>query len=149
MTALAKMKMPEKILDQSLEDAFPDVHPGEVPFGSLVLIQMKRAASKTKGGVILSGNDQQTEYDNTKVAKVISLGTLCFKNRETGETWPEGPWFKIGDYVRLSQHNCTTWTVGMPGTRGIGIEERIVFGYIDELHVRSLVQDPLATAAFF
>lgn len=149
MTALAKMKMPERILDQSLADAFPAVDPGERPFGSLVLIQIKRPAFKTKGGVILSGNDQQTEYDNTKVAKVIALGPLAFCNRETGKSWPEGHWFKVGDYVRMSQHNATTWTVALPGTRGIGIEERVVFGYIDELHVRSLVNDPLATTAFF
>jgi hypothetical protein len=149
MTALAKMKMPEKILDQSLEDAFPDVNPGEFPFGNLVLIQMKRPAYKTKGGLHLSGNDMQTEYDNTNVAKVIGFGPLCFKSRETGQEWPEGRWFKVGDYVRLSQHNCTTWTVPMPGTRGAGIEERVVFGYIDELHVRGLVLDPLATQAFF
>jgi co-chaperonin GroES (HSP10) len=149
MTSLAKMKMPEKILDQSLGDAFPAVDPGEVPFGNLVLIQMKRAAFKTKAGVILSANDQQTEYDNTKVAKVLALGPLCFKSRADGTEWPEGKWFNVGDFVRLSQHNTTTWTVALPGTRGIGIEERVVFGYIDELHVRSLVMDPLATQAFF
>ncbi len=149
MTALAKMKMPDKILDQSIEDAFPDVDPGEYPFGSLVLIQIKRPAYRTKAGMYLTDPDMQTEYDNTKVAKVIRMGPLCFKNRETGKDWPEGKWFKAGDYVRMSQHNATTWTVPMPGTRGVGIEERIVFGYIDELHVRSLVQDPMAAQAFF
>lgn len=149
MTSLAKMKMPEKILDQSLEDAFPAVDPGEVPFGSLVLIQMKRAAFKTKGGLILNENDQQTEYDNTKVAKVLALGPLCFKSRETGKPWPEGQWFKVGDYVRMSQHNATTWTVPLPGTRGIGIQERVIFGYMDELHVRGLVLDPMSVQAFF
>jgi hypothetical protein len=37
----------------------------------------------------------------------------------------------------------------LPGTRGIGIEERVVIGYIDELHVSGLVNNPLATKAFF
>jgi co-chaperonin GroES (HSP10) len=143
------MKMPEAILDQTVADAFPDVDPGEVPFGNLVLVQIKRPPFRTKAGLHLTGNDQQTEYDNTKVAKVIALGPLCFKSRDTGTEWPEGRWFKQGDYVRLSQHNCTTWTVSMPGTRGVDIEERIVFGYIDELHIRSLVKDPMASKAFF
>jgi hypothetical protein len=149
MTSLAKMKLPEKILDQTLDDAFPAVDPGEVPFGSLVLIQIKRPPFKTKGGILLGEGSQQTEYDNTKVAKVLALGPLCFKSRETGQDWPEGKWFQVGDYVRMSQHNATTWTVPMAGTRGIGIEERVVLGYMDELHVRGLVQDPLATQAFF
>jgi co-chaperonin GroES (HSP10) len=149
MTILANMKKPSSILDQTLEAAFPDVDPGERPCGSLILIQVKRAATRTKGGLHLTSSDQQTEYDNTKVAKVIALGPLAFKNRETGVEWPERAWFKVGDYIRLSQHNATTWTVPLPGTRGIGIEERVVFGYMDELHVRGIVNDPMATEAFF
>jgi co-chaperonin GroES (HSP10) len=143
------MKRPPSILDQSLADAFPDVDPGESPCGSLILVQVKRPAFKTRGGIELTGNDQQTEYDNTKVAKVIKLGPLAFKNRDSGKDWPEGRWFDVGSYVRLSQHNLTTWTVPIPGTRGIGIEQRVVFGYIDELLIRGTVVDPLATQAFF
>lgn len=149
MTALAKMKLPSYQLDQTLDDAFPAVDPGESPYGSLVLVQMKRPALKTKGGIALTGNDAQTEYDNTKVAKVLRLGPVCFRNRETGAAWPEGAWFKEGDYIRLSQHNVRSWSVPVPGTRGIGKEERIVLGYIDELHVQGRVEDPLATQAFF
>jgi co-chaperonin GroES (HSP10) len=149
MTALAKMKAPAAIIDQSIEDAFPEVDPGERPLGNLILIQIKRPAFRTKAGIHLTESDQQTEYDNTKVAKVIAIGPLAFRNRETGEIWPEREWFKVGDFIRFSQHNARTWTVAIPGTRGIGIEERIVLGYMDELQVQGLVTDPLATKAFF
>lgn len=149
MTALAKIKMPESILDQTIEAAFPAVDPGETPTGSKLLLQIKRPAFKTKGGIQLSGNDRQTEYDNTKVAKIIAAGPLAFCNRETGKEWPEGRWAQIGDYIRISQHNVQTWTVPLPGTRGIGIEERVVFGYMDELLMQSIVKDPMATEAFF
>jgi co-chaperonin GroES (HSP10) len=150
MTSLAKIKLPPpSILDQTLEDAFPDVDPGEEPAGSLLLLQIKRPALKTKGGIRLTGNDQQTEYDNTKVAKVVAMGPLAFCSRETGKVWPEGRWVEVGDYIRISQHNVRTWTVPLPGTRGIGLEERVVFGYMDELHIQSKVRDPMATEAFF
>lgn len=149
MTTLANMKKPASILDQSITDAFPEVDPGERPCGSLILIQVKRPAFRTKAGIHLTESDRQTEYDNTKVAKVIAVGPLAFKSRETGAAWPEGRWFEVGDYIRLSQHNAQTWTVPLPGTRGIGLEERVVFGYMDELHVRGIVQDPMATQAFF
>jgi co-chaperonin GroES (HSP10) len=149
MTSVAKIKLPESILDQTLENAFPAIDPGETPFGSLVLVQIKRPPFRTKAGIHLTQDDLKTEYDNTSVAKVIAIGPMAFKSRDTGAPWPEGEWFKVGDYVRLSQHNVSTWTLPVPGTKGYGIEERIVVGYIDELHVRGLVSDPLATQAFF
>jgi co-chaperonin GroES (HSP10) len=149
LTSLTAIKLPTAIIDQSIEDAFPAIDPGEKPFGSLVLVQIKRPPFRTKAGLHLTSNDQQTEYDNTKVAKVLALGPLAFHSRDTGLPWPEGKWFNVGDYVRLSQHNVKTWTVDLPGTRGIGIEERVVIGYIDELHVSGLVNNPLATKAFF
>jgi hypothetical protein len=149
VTDLKRMKMPESILDQSIDQAFPTVDPGETPTGSLLLVQIKRPAFKTRGGIQLSSGDMQTEYDNTKVAKIIAAGPLAFCNRETGKAWVEGTWAKVGDYIRLSQHNVTSWTVPLPGTRGLGLEERVVFGYIDDLLIRSTVNDPMATEAFF
>jgi co-chaperonin GroES (HSP10) len=149
MTAVSKMKLPESILDQTLETAFPAVIVGEKPFGNLVLVQIKQAAFKTKSGFMLTDADMKTEFDNTKVAKVLALGPLAFCSRDTGKEWPEGKWFNVGDYVRLSQHNVRSWTIPLPGTRGVGVDERIVVGYIDELHVQGLVDDPLATQAFF
>ena len=151
MTTLAKVKLPqpESLIHQTMEDAFPDVDPGEKPLGSLVLLQIKRPATKTKSGFQLSGYDMETEFDNTKIAKVIAMGRLAFCSRTTGEQWPEGAWVKVGDYIRISQHNVGTWTIPMPGTRGTTIEDRITFGLMDDLQCKSIVDDPLKTKAFF
>jgi co-chaperonin GroES (HSP10) len=149
MTKLSDLKPPTALLDQSLDDAFPDVDPGEIPLGSTVLVQVKRAATRTKAGLVLSASDQATEFDNTKVAKVLALGPLAYHTRDDMRLWPEGAWVKPGDYVRLSQHNVRGWTVPMPGTRGATVEDRITFGYIDDLLITGIVKDPMATRAFF
>jgi co-chaperonin GroES (HSP10) len=143
------MKPIARLLDQSLEDAFPNIDPGETPCGSLLLIQVRRAANKTKAGIVLTGADQATEFDNTHVAKVIKVGALAYHTRDDMKPWPEGAWVKEGDYIRFSQHNAKTWTVPLPGTRGIDISERVTFGYLNDLHVSGIVKDPLATKAFF
>ena len=148
MTTLSKMKI-TKVLDQSLESAFPGVDPGETPLGSLVLLQVKQAATKTASGFILPEHDQKTEFDNTQIAKVVALGCLAFHSRDSGTPWPEGAWVKVGDYVRVSQHNLKKWTVPLPGTNGNGIEERVTFALIDDLHLASLVKDPLNVKGFF
>jgi co-chaperonin GroES (HSP10) len=151
MTTLAKMKVPqpESIIHQDMDDAFPDVQPGETPCGSLVLLQIKRPATKTKSGFQLSGYDMETEFDNTKIAKVIALGPIAYHSRTDGKPWPEGPWVKVGDFIRISQHNVGTWTVPMPGTRGATIEDRITFGLMEDHYAKSIVDDPLKTKAFF
>jgi hypothetical protein len=151
VTTLAKIRLPAPTyeLDQSLEQAFPQVDPGETPAGSLLLLQIKHPALKTKGGIELTGNDLQTEYDNTKVAKVLAMGPVAFCSRDTGKLWPEGRWVEVGQYVRISQHNVRTWTVPIPGTRGIGKEQRVVLGYMDELHIQGIVKNPMSTEAFF
>src|SRR5271166_2556583 len=143
------MKRIEAILDQTLEDAFPAVEPGETPCGSLLLIQIKKPAFKTKAGLELTGSDQATEFDNTQVAKVLAMGPLAFHSRDTQKLWPEGRWVKVGEYIRVSQHNAKTWTVPMPGTRGATLQDRVTFGYLDDLLIQGIVKDPLATKAFF
>ena len=35
------------------------------------------------------------------IGRVVEIGPLAFKNRETMESWPEGSWASVGDYVRV------------------------------------------------
>ena len=100
----------------SLEEAFPVVDPGIRPLGTNAIFLIRRPKMKTKGGLHLTPNDRSTEYYNTQVAKVVALGPLCFKTayrrrdpvtlveRDFLEDWPEGPWFKVGDFVRLPKY---------------------------------------------
>lgn len=147
MTNLTQLKISK--VDDKLSSAFPVVDPGERPLGSLVLLQVKQAMTKTDGGIVLTKNDIETEFDNTNVAKVLSLGSVAYCSRETLVPWPEGAWVKVGDYVRISQHNGKRWTKPIPGTRGNSVEERVTFVLIDDLHIASVINDPLTVKAFF
>ena len=78
----------------SIEEAFPSVDCGHVPFGSWVLVQKRSPMTRTRGGLELPDETQQTEFWNTQVCKVIALGPVAYKNRDTLEPWPEGDWVK-------------------------------------------------------
>lgn len=124
-------------------DAFPDIDPGVQPFGSRVLLQIRRAKSKTKGGIILAGETRDTEMWNTQVAKVRSCGPLAFHNRNTMEPWPEGAWVTTGDYVRAPKYGGDRWSVR--DAEG----EEVIFVIFNDLDlVAKITGDPLAMKAF-
>jgi len=125
------------------EDAFPDIDPGVRPFGSRILLQIRRAKTKTKGGIILAGETRDTEMWNTQVAKVRALGPLAFHNRNTMEPWPEGAWVAIGDYVRAPKYGGDRWSVR--DAEG----DEIIFVIFNDLDlVAKITGDPLAMKAF-
>lgn len=97
--------------EEEIAEAFPVVDPGFDPFGSRVIVQLRSAKSKTKGGILLVEDTKETEKWNTQTAKVIKLGPLSFHNRDTMKPWPEGAWAKEGDYVRIPKYNQDKWEV--------------------------------------
>lgn len=124
-------------------EAFPDVHPGIQPFGSRVLVQIRTPRKVTRGGIILSSETQDTEKWNTQVAKVISVGPLAFKNRNTQEAWPEGDWCKAGDFVRVPKYGGDRWEVP------VNKNDSAMFVIFNDLDVIGQVTgDPLAVKAF-
>jgi len=127
----------------SESDAFPTVDPGVQPFGSRVLLQIRRAKTKTKGGILLAGETRDTEMWNTQVAKVVSSGPLAFHNRNTLEPWPEGQWVNVGDYVRAPKFGGDRWSVGLENG------EEVVFVLFNDLDiVEAITGDPLSMKAF-
>ena len=87
---------------QELAWAFPDVKPGMEPFGGRVVVQLRRIKKKATGaGIILVEETKENEKWNNMIGKVVALGPLAFKNRDTMQTWLEGTWAAIGDYVRV------------------------------------------------
>lgn len=146
MTQLTKAKLTApavKFQDETIDGAFPSVEPGVKPYGSRILVQLKRSATKTEAGIIVGDEATQTEFDNTKVALVIAMGPLAFRNRETRELWPEGEWAKVGDFVRIPLHTNTqnAWTVQHKN-------ERIGFALIDDLQLLGEQPDPFYIKAF-
>ena len=129
----------------ALDEAFPSVEPGLVPFGSRVLVQIRSAKKTSAGGIILHTETRETEIWNTQIAKVVTLGPLAFKNRNTMESWPEGNWCKPGEFVRVPKYGGDRWKVPF-GKDG---EEEALFVIFNDLDiVGGVVGDPLAIKAF-
>ena len=130
----------------SLEEAFPDIDPGVKPFGPRLLVQVRSPKKKTRGGIALVEETRDTELWNTQVAKVISLGPVAFKNRDTLKSWPEGEWCKPGDFIRVPKYGGDRWQV----TRVIKNQEvTAMFAVVRDLDVTGLIPgDPLDIVAF-
>ena len=127
----------------AVNEAFPSVEPGLVPFGSRVLVQIRSPKKTSAGGIILHNETRETEVWNTQIAKVHSLGPLAFKNRNTMESWPEGAWCKPGDYVRVPKYGGDRWKVPY------GNDEEALFVIFNDLDIVGGVSgDPLAIKAF-
>ena len=60
---------------------------------------------------ILFPGDIETEKWNTMIGKVLAVGPLAFKKRDTMEPWPEGVWCQVGEYVRVPKWGGDRWEV--------------------------------------
>jgi len=139
------MNEPVASNDAEMAWAFPSVDPGAKPLGGRVMVQIRRSKKKTtKGGIVLVEETKETEKWNTQVAKVIAVGPLAFKNRNTMESWPEGAWCAAGDYVRAPRYGGDRWTA--PAEDG----NKAYYVLLNDLDVLGVVtSDPLAIKAFF
>lgn len=127
----------------TLDEAFPPCDAGVTPFGSRVLCQIRTPKHKTKGGILLTSDVRETEHYNTQVAKVIGIGSLAFKNRNTMEAWPEGSWCEVDDFVRIPRYGGDRWSV-----KTADGDEAIVVIFNDLDLVGKVTGDPLAIKAF-
>ena len=132
---------------QSVKDAmsfaFPEVEPGLRPYGSRVLVQIRTPKTVTEGGIHIPEEARETEKWNTQVAKVIMLGPVAFKNRETLEAWPEGDWCQPGTFVRCPKYGGDRWELPVPGT-----QDPAMFVLFNDLDLLGEVTDPLKVKAF-
>ncbi len=129
--------------EDALREAFPPADPGITPFGSRVLVQIRTPKTKTASGIIIDNGSRDTEKWNTQVARVVSVGALAFKNRNSMEPWPEGSWCGPGDYVRVPKYGGDRWEV--PLANG----ESALFVIFNDLDIIGQVTgDPLAIRAF-
>ncbi len=96
------MSEPVASNEAELAWAFPSVDPGAKPLGGRILVQLRRTKKKaTSAGIILVEETKETEKWNNMVAKVVEIGPLAFKKRDTMEPWPEGSWCEVGDFLRV------------------------------------------------
>lgn len=128
--------------EDALAEAFPAVDAGVQPFGSRVLVQI-RTPKKKVGSILLVQDTKDTEKWNTQVAKVVAVGSLAYKNRNTQELWPEGQWCQPGDFVRVPKYGGDRWEVPL------NKDENAMFVIFNDLDVIGKVTgDPLLIKAF-
>ena len=125
-------------------EAFPLVDPGAIPLGARVLVQMRLAKKELKSGLILPQETRDTERAQNPVGKVVAIGPLAFKKRDTMEPWVEGIWCEVNDFVRVPKWTGDRWTVKIGET-----EDEVEFMIMNDHEVIAKVTgNPLEVKAF-
>ena len=98
---------------QEMAWAFPEVKPGMTPFGGRIIVQLRRIKKKT-GRIVLVEETKENEKWNNMIGKVVDVGPLAYKNRDTMQAWPEGSWAQVGDFVRVPKWGGDRWEIKVP-----------------------------------
>lgn len=131
---------------QELEWAFPVVNPGQQPFGGRVIVQLRRIKKKA-GRIIIIDETKETEKWQNMIGRVVSIGPLAFKNRETMASWPEGSWAQVGDYVRVPKWGGDRWERSVPNEDEK--EDAVLFMTINDHElIAKVTDDPLSFKAY-
>ena len=159
MSIAAKVSQSTKDTD-ALSEAFPSVSCGHQPKGQYIIVQLRLSKGMTAGGIILTDYDKDTEKDNTQVCRIVAIGSGAYRDRRTGEIWPEGEWFKVGDFARCPKYGGDRWSVPCEHkvperkvgsivypsrTENVSVE----FAMFRELDVKAECDDPLRTKVFY
>lgn len=142
------MSDPVASREAELAWAFPSVEPGAKPLGARILVQLRRSKKRmTSSGIILAHETRDTERAQNMVAKVVEIGPLAFKHRETMLPWPEGSWCEVGDYIRVPKWGGDRWEIECSGDEVD--EEKPTFAVLNDHEViAKLTGDPLEMKAF-
>ena len=125
--------------------AFPEVNPGQRPFGGRVIVQLRRIKKKA-GRIIIVDETKENEKWNNMIGRIVAIGPLAFKNRDTMQPWVEGSWAEIGDFVRVPRWGGDRWERSVPSEDG---EDPVLFMTINDHELISEVtDDPLSFKAY-
>ena len=128
--------------------AFPDVKPGQRPFGGRVIVQLRRI-KKTAGRIIIVDETKESEKWNNMIGKVVAIGPLAFKNRDTMQPWAEGSWAEVGDYVRVPRWGGDRWERMDPNETDEAMKEPVLFMTINDHElIAAVTDDPLSFKAY-
>lgn len=82
---------------------FPEVDCGREPLGNKITVQLM-LVSKKKGSIILASDTQEFNKNSTVVCRVVKVGQIAYRDRNSGETWKEGAWCNVGDIVLMPRY---------------------------------------------
>lgn len=135
-------------VEQTLEEAFPAVDPLMAPYGGRVLVQLRAVKEKvTSAGILIPEETKEAEKWNTMIGKVIAIGPLAFKNRDTMQPWIEGTWAEVGDYVRVPKWGGDRWEIDFVDKKGMNGRALFTFFNDHEL-IGKVTGDPRTIRAF-
>ncbi len=135
-------------IEQTLAEAFPVIDPLMAPYGARVLVQLRAVKEKvTSAGLYIPEEVKETEKWNTMIGKVIAIGPLAFKLRETMQPWPEGVWATVGEYVRVPKWGGDRWEIDFEDTNGCKGKALFTFFNDHEL-IGRVTGDPRDIKAF-
>ena len=134
-------------MEQTLEEAFPVLDPLMAPYGARVLVQLRAVKEKvTTAGILLPEETKETEKWNTMIGKVIAIGPLAFRKRESMEPWPEGAWASVGDFVRVPKWGGDRWEIDFEED---GLKGKALFTFFNDHElIGKVTGDPRAIKAF-
>ena len=81
------------------------------------------------------------------IGKVVAVGPLAFKNRDTMQPWIEGTWAEVGDYVRVPKWGGDRWEIDFVDEKGMNGRALFTFFNDHEL-IGKVTGDPRAIRAF-
>jgi co-chaperonin GroES (HSP10) len=130
---------------EDLAWAFPNVNPGQRPFGGRVIVQLRRIKKKA-GMIIIVDETKENEKWNNMIGKIVAIGPLAFRNRDTMQPWAEGSWAEIGDFVRVPRWGGDRWERIVPNEDG---EDPVLFMTINDHElIAAVTDDPLSFKAY-
>jgi co-chaperonin GroES (HSP10) len=150
---MSEQKVPTIVGTQQTSDptelawAFPEIQAGQAPFGGRVIVQLRRI-KKSAGKIILVEETKENEKWNNMIGKVVAIGPLAFKNRDTMTSWPEGSWAQVGDYVRVPRWGGDRWE-RFVSTEENGDLNPVLFMTINDHElIARVTDDPLSFKAY-
>jgi len=150
---MSEQKVPTIVGTQQVSDpaelawAFPDVQAGQAPFGGRVIVQLRRI-KKSAGKIILVEETKENEKWNNMIGKVVAVGPLAFKNRDTMASWPEGSWAQVGDYVRVPRWGGDRWERMVPDEENGDLNPVLFMTINDHELIARVTDDPLSFKAY-
>ena len=67
------------------------------PVGYRILLRPRGVIEKTKGGIILTETNKDSQSYLNSVGQIIAMGEECYSNRKS-------PWCKVGDWVIFGRY---------------------------------------------
>lgn len=120
-----------------MQAAFPETELPYAPLGYYLLLQVRLAKVKSRGGIIMPDEVRDTERVRGQIGLVRAMGPSSFKRRDTLEPWPEGAWCGVGDFVRAPMYGGDRYVV----TAG---KEEVLFLFVRDTDlIAAVTGDPL------